>query len=106
MGKGEGVGKIVGKDTLSIVWGVWGNVCCVCMYVFICIYMYIYGNLSCLDPYLSCVTDWENFCVGGLFLDWVPVPYDGCTGGRMTTMTKVAIDRLRPVISGVMVALL
>ena len=68
--------------------------------------MCIYGNISCPDPCLSCVTDGEKFCVGGtLVLAWVPVPYDGCTGGRMTTMTKVAIDRLRPVTRGIIVTL-
>ena len=45
-------------------------------------------------------------CWGTLFLAWVQVPYDGCKGGRMTAMTKVAIDRLRTVTRGVMVELL
>ena len=81
----------------------WGNVSCVCVYVYIYIYIVIYRVLTPASHMSQMGIFW---CGGTLVLAWVPVSYDGCVGGRVTTITKVAIDHLRPVTRGVVVALL
>ena len=73
----------MGKPTRPILWR---NVCC------------IYIVTYCVLTPAFHVSQMGKILVLGdsRVLTRVPVPYDGCTGGWMTTLTRLAIDCLRP----------